>query len=101
LEISIVVIFSIFNNKIPFDFQYRLSLPSQNSDKTKEIQAHEELEFAIFCIENIAIHLETDAEVKNGISDMHCMSDLYLAEDLQIEYLEQKSRKEDSKGASF
>lgn len=26
--------------------------------------------------------------VKNGISDMHCMSDEYLAEDLYIEYQE-------------
>lgn len=24
--------------------------------------------------------------MKNGVSDMHCMSDLYLAEDLQEEY---------------
>lgn len=27
--------------------------------------------------------------VKNGVSDMHCMSDAYLAEDLQEEYAEQ------------
>lgn len=27
--------------------------------------------------------------VKNGVSDMHCMSDAYLAEDLLEEYAEQ------------
>lgn len=27
--------------------------------------------------------------VKEGISDMHCMSDAYLAEDLQTEYKNQ------------
>lgn len=29
--------------------------------------------------------------VKNGVSDMHCMSDAYLAEDLREEYAEQNS----------
>lgn len=28
--------------------------------------------------------------VKNGVSDMHCMSDMYLAEELQEEYNEKK-----------
>lgn len=30
--------------------------------------------------------------VKNGVSDMHCMSDAYLAEDLQEEYLQNPDR---------
>ena len=30
--------------------------------------------------------------VKDGISDMHCMSDAYLAEDLQIEYENQTAQ---------
>lgn len=30
--------------------------------------------------------------VKNGVSDMHCMSDVYLAEDLQEEYRESLER---------
>lgn len=29
--------------------------------------------------------------VKNGVSDMHCMSDKYLACDLMEEYLERKT----------
>lgn len=29
--------------------------------------------------------------VKKGVSDMHCMSDAYLAEDLQEEYKENKT----------
>lgn len=28
--------------------------------------------------------------ISNGISDMHCMSDVYLAEDLEQEYLQNK-----------
>lgn len=28
--------------------------------------------------------------IRDGISDMHCMSDAYLAEELGIEYQEQK-----------
>jgi hypothetical protein len=28
--------------------------------------------------------------LKKGISDMHCMSDLYLAEDLRIEFMEKQ-----------
>lgn len=30
--------------------------------------------------------------MKNGISDMHCMSDGYLAEDLREEYLSQNNK---------
>ena len=30
--------------------------------------------------------------VKDGISDMHCMSDAYLAEDLQIKYENQTAQ---------
>jgi len=29
--------------------------------------------------------------VKDGVSDMHCMSDAYLAEDLKEEYTEKNS----------
>lgn len=28
--------------------------------------------------------------MRNGVSDMHCMSDVYLAEDLQEEYREEQ-----------
>lgn len=31
-------------------------------------------------------HSETYQLMKNGVSDMHCMSDLYLAEELKDEY---------------
>lgn len=72
------------------------------------IQSDKELEFAIFCIENVAIRLRLSAEkvhealaffyhsdiyhlVRNGISDMHCMSDAYLAEDL-MEECQKKTR---------
>lgn len=33
-------------------------------------------------------HSTTYDLISNGISDMHCMSDGYLADDLQQEYLE-------------
>lgn len=33
-------------------------------------------------------HSEVYQLVKDGVSDMHCMSDSYLAEDLKEEYLE-------------
>lgn len=69
------------------------------------IQNARELEFAIFCVENVAIKLNVSAEkvydalaffyhsdlyqlIKAGISDMHCMSDDYFAEDLRREYQE-------------
>lgn len=49
------------------------------------------LEFAIFCIENVAAKLGVNAErvyqlIRDGVSDMHCMSDAYLAEELEQEY---------------
>lgn len=41
-----------------------------------------------------ALHIFYESElyqlIKNGISDMHCMSDAYLAEDLEREYLQKK-----------
>lgn len=57
----------------------------------KKIQNSSELEFAIFCIENVAAKLGVNAErvyqlIRNGVSDMHCMSDAYLAEELEQEY---------------
>lgn len=57
----------------------------------KKIQNFSELEFAIFCIENVAAKLGVNAErvyqlIRNGVSDMHCMSDAYLAEELEQEY---------------
>ena len=47
----------------------------------EKIKTSDELEFAVFCIENVAAKL-----VRDGVSDMHCMSDLYLAEELRLEY---------------
>lgn len=44
------------------------------------IQNDRELEFAFF------YHSNLYQLVREGISDMHCMSDLYLVEDLQEEY---------------
>lgn len=35
-------------------------------------------------------HSETYQLVRDGVSDMHCMSDAYLAEELEIEYQTQK-----------
>lgn len=57
----------------------------------KKIQNSSELEFAIFCIENVAAKLGVNAErvyqlIRDGVSDMHCMSDAYLAEELEQEY---------------
>lgn len=41
-----------------------------------------------------ALHFFYESElyqlIRNGISDMHCMSDAYLAEDLEREYLQEK-----------
>lgn len=41
-----------------------------------------------------ALHIFYESElyqlIRNGISDMHCMSDAYLAEDLEREYLQNK-----------
>ena len=44
----------------------------------EKIKTSDELEFAVFCIENVAAKL-----VRDGVSDMHCMSDAYLAEELE------------------
>lgn len=35
---------------------------------------------------NFFYHSETYQFMRDGISDMHCMSDLYLAEELKEEY---------------
>lgn len=73
-----------------------------------EISNSRELEFVLFCIENISLRLNIDArrvynalskksdilsgyivleyESLHRVSDMHCMSDLYLAEELDMEY---------------
>ncbi|MDO5021551.1 MAG: hypothetical protein Q4E29_13950 [Lachnospiraceae bacterium] len=45
----------------------------------------------MFCIENVAAKLGVNAErvyqlIRDGVSDMHCMSDAYLAEELEQEY---------------
>ena len=49
----------------------------------EKIKTADELEFAVFCIENVAAKL-----VRDGVSDMHCMSDAYLSEKLEQEYAE-------------
>ena len=33
-----------------------------------------------------AYHSEVDQLMRDSVSDMHCMSDLYLAEELRLEY---------------
>ena len=53
----------------------------------EKIKTSDELEFAVFCIENVAAKL-----VRDGVSDMHCMSDAYLAEELRQEYTEKVLR---------
>ena len=35
-------------------------------------------------------HSETYQLIRDGVSDMHCMSDAYLAEELEQEYAEKK-----------
>ena len=52
----------------------------------EKIKTSDELEFAVFCIENVAAKL-----VRDGVSDMHCMSDAYLAEELEQEYAEKNA----------
>ena len=52
----------------------------------EKIKTSDELEFAVFCIENVAAKL-----VRDGVSDMHCMSDAYLAEKLEQEYAEKNA----------
>lgn len=37
-------------------------------------------------------HSEVYQLVKEGISDMHCRSDLYLADELKLEYEQRKNR---------
>lgn len=37
-------------------------------------------------------HSEVYKLVREGISDMHCRSDLYLAEELKLEYDQRKNR---------
>lgn len=37
-------------------------------------------------------HSETYQLIRDGVSDMHCMSDAYLAEELLQEYAEKKTR---------
>ncbi len=59
----------------------------------EKIKTSDELEFAVFCIENVARKLGVDAKlvyqlIRDGVSDMHCMSDEYLAEELGLEYVE-------------
>ena len=36
-------------------------------------------------------HSETYQLIRDGVSDMHCMSDAYLAEELQREYAEKNA----------
>ena len=38
---------------------------------SEKIKTSDELEFAVFCIENVEARL-----VRDGVSDMHCMSDV-------------------------
>ena len=38
-------------------------------------------------------HSVTYQLMREGISDMHCLSDLYLADELQIEYTEQYGKR--------
>lgn len=52
----------------------------------EKIKTSDELEFAVFCIENVAAKL-----VRDGVSDMHCMSDAYLAEKLEQKYAEKNA----------
>ena len=52
----------------------------------EKIKTSDELEFAVFCIENVAARL-----VRDGVSDMHCMSDAYLSEELEQEYAEKNA----------
>lgn len=57
----------------------------------EKIKNSRELEFAVFCIENVAAKLGVNAEcvyqlIRDGVSDMHCMGDAYLAEELGQEY---------------
>ena len=80
-----------------------------------EISNSRELEFVLFCIENISLRLNIDArpvynalskksdilsgyivleyESLHRVSDMHCMSDLYLAKELDMEYCDTFSEK--------
>lgn len=58
----------------------------------EKIKNSRELEFVVFCIENVAAKLGVNAEcvyqlIRDGVSDMHCMSDAYLAEELEQEYI--------------
>ena len=39
---------------------------------------------------NFFYHSETYQLIRDGVSDMHCMSDAYLAEELIQEYAEKK-----------
>ena len=57
----------------------------------EKIKNSREQEFAVFCIENVEAKLDVGAErvyqlIRDGVSDMHCMSDAYLAEELEQEY---------------
>jgi len=36
--------------------------------------------------EGLFYHSEVYQLMRDGVSDMHCMSDLYLAEELRLEY---------------
>lgn len=45
-----------------------------------KIKDSKELEFVVFCIENF-YHSEVYKLMRDGVSDMHCMSDAYLAEE--------------------
>lgn len=52
----------------------------------EKIKTSDELEFAVFCIENVAAKL-----VRDGVSDMRCMSGACLAEGLEQEYAEKNA----------
>lgn len=38
-------------------------------------------------------HSMTYQMMREGVSDMHCMSDFYLADELQIEYIEKQRKR--------
>lgn len=39
-------------------------------------------------------HSEVYQLIRDGVSDMHCMSDMYLAEELEQEYYQQSASKQ-------
>ena len=62
------------------EFYFRKNMPVSLSALPNSRDFHLDAALGLF------YHSEVYQLMRDGVSDMHCMSDLYLAEELRLEY---------------